>query len=309
MEENKKIHIKTLIEHLYNTQYDISEKDFLQLKENYDLLMTIVWINEKYGMILDNYYEFVLEVDKVWKELLEAKEKQIVSIGKKSIVTFNRRLSNLLCSVRMYIDQTQCELSRLNLNECTKDDFHSYTSERYDNSISYQVMELLRNHMQHQGLIVDRITFMKPFCDNQEYIFLVIDIAYKRLCNIERYEKKIFLDNILKDMNVNTFNLLWFVDEYVKGLEIVHKKLMEKLLKNISCAQNEIELILRRYYEKIPSEIGVFSDENDFLIQYNYVLQASDIPKMIDCYEGKKYFKSSENITGNFQSNRIRYNM
>lgn len=54
-------------------------------------------------------------------------------------------------------------------------------------------MELLRNHIQHQGLIVDRITLIRPFFDNnEEYIFLIIDIAYKRLCNIEQYEKKYF---------------------------------------------------------------------------------------------------------------------
>ena len=310
MGKSEQLCVKTLMEQLNNVEHNISNEDYCKLKENYRLIMTILWINEKYTMILDNYYEFVLEIKETQAKLLKIQENEMVNVGKKSIIAFNRRLSNLLCSVRMYIDQTQHELSKLGIKECTKDDFHTYTSEMYDSSVGYQIMELLRNHIQHQGLIVDRITLIRPFFDNnEEYIFLIIDIAYKRLCNIEQYEKKIFLDNILRDMNVDTFNLLWFVDEYVKGLEIVHKKLMEKLFKKIVDAQNQIESILKRNYNQIPSEIGVFGYGDDFLLQYNYVLQALNIPRIVDCYEGKKFFRSSERVKGNYQKNTIRYNM
>lgn len=310
MGKNEQICVKTIMEQLCNIEHSISDVDFLKLKEKYHLIMTILWIKEKYIMVLDNYQDFVLEMREVQERLAKVQEDEIVSVGKKAIVTFNRRLSNLLCSVRMYIDQTQHELSSLGLEACTKDDFHEYTAELYDNSVCYQIMELLRNYIQHQGLVVDRISFIRPFFENkEEYIFLVIDIAYSRLRDIEKYEKKIFLDNILKDMNVDTFNLLWFIDEYVKGLERVHEKLMDKLSKTISDAQLEIELILKRVYSQIPSEIGVFGQEDEFLLQYNYVAQASSFPHIADCLEGKKYFKSSDRVKGNFQKYTIRYNM
>lgn len=311
MKKKEQICVKTIMEQLCNIEHNISDVDFIKLKEKYHLIMAILWIKEKYTMILDNYSDFVLEMKEMQEKLSKAQEDEMVSVGKKAIVTFNRRLSNLLCSVRMYIDQTQHELSSLGLEECTKDDFHGYTAEQYDNSVCYQIMELLRNYIQHQGLVVDRISFINPFFDNnkEEYIFLVIDIAYKRLRDIEKYEKKILLDNVLKDMNVDTFNLLWFIDEYVKGLEIVHKKLIEKLSKVILDAQLEIEQILKKVYSQIPSEIGVFGQEDEFLLQYNYVVHALSIPHISDCLEGKKYFKSSDRLKGNFRKDTIKYNM
>lgn len=309
-----KFYMATLLECIYNVKKEITQEEFERTKKEYTSIMKIVWINEKYGMVLDNYYELISEMQKAEIELLEQEQgAKRIALGQKYIVLYNRKLSNLLCSVRMYIDQTQHDLSTLKIEECTQDDFHRFTSEQYDTSIGYQIMELLRNYMQHQGLTIEGITCIKPLIqDNSAYYNISINIDYKKLKSIDKYEKKILLDNILANSGAEKFNLLWFLDEYISGLDKVHKNMMGKLSEKIDSAQKVINQILEKYYGSsgIPEEIGFLGAEQDFLLQYNYVKKVVDyIPKLKDCYAGKKYFRSTDCIKGNFQQNTIRYNL
>lgn len=307
------IYMATLLDYFCNNKYEITREDFEMLRQEYLFIMKIVWINEKYGMILDNYYELISEMRNLEHKFLEQEDRnEMVILGQKSIVMFNRKLSNLLCSVRMYIDQTQHDLSILDIKECSKDNFHEFTSEQYDEYVGYQIMELLRNYMQHQGLIIEGVTYIKPFFQDIDYFKVTIDLDYKRLKSIEKYEKKILLDNVLKNSGAKNFNLLWFLDEYILGLSKVHEKLMKQLSEKITFAQNRINNILENYYTNIdiPDEIGIFGLNQDFLLQYSYVKKVAEcMPKLYNCYEQKKYIRSVDCITGNFQKTSIRYKM
>ena len=303
----------TLLDYICNNKCEITQDEFEHIKNEYMFIMKIVWINEKYGMVLDNYYEFISEMKNAEIELLKLEnENERVALGQKFIIMFNRKLSNLLCSVRMYIDQTQYDLSIIKSKECSKDDFHRFTSEQYDKSIGYQIMELLRNYMQHQGLIIEGITCIRPLFRDNDYYKITIDIDYKKLKSIDKYEKKILLDSVLSNSRARTFNLLWFLDEYICGLDKVHKSMIEKLSEKIVSAQQLINQILEKYYDNlgIPEEIGFLGAEQDFLLQNSYINKVADfIPELKNCYGEKKYFRSANCITGNFQSNTIRYNM
>lgn len=305
-----KFYMATLLDYIYNNKSEITEEEFKKMKNEYTFIMKIVWINEKYGMVLDNYYEFISEMRRAERELLEREQGiEKIELGQKFILLFNRKLSNLLCSVRMYIDQTQHDLSTLKIEECSQDDFHKFTAEQYDASIGYQIMELLRNYMQHQGLIIEGITCIRPFVQDIDYFTISINIDYKKLKSIDRYEKKILLDSILANSGANTFNLLWFLDEYISGLDKVHKGMMEKLSGKIASAQKVINQILEKYYGGIdvPEEIGFLGAEQDFLLQYSYVKRVADcIPELKDCYGEKKYFQSADCIKGSFQRNTIK---
>lgn len=94
-----------MMEQLRGESHSITENEFIQLQKNYELILRKIWINEKYNMILDNYYEIELEVLEAENKLMEVEDKkQMISMGQKYIVNLNRKLSNFLCSVRMYID-------------------------------------------------------------------------------------------------------------------------------------------------------------------------------------------------------------
>lgn len=305
--------IKTMMEQLMGESHSITNDEFIQLQKDYELILRKIWINEKYNMILDNYYEIELEVLEAENRLMEIEDKkQMISIGQKYIVDLNRKLSNFLCSVRMYIDQTQHDLSSMNMELCTKEMFHQFTSCQYDLSIGFQIMELLRNYIQHQGLIIDGLTIIKPMIpkSQNEFIGLIIEIDYKKLRSIDKYSKKIKLDLMLKNTCSKKFNIMWFLQEYVSGVISVHKQLCDKLDLILKESSLRIEKILQDKYNNIPKEIGVFCEENEFLLQYNYIDQAAEKQRTLNsCFNERQIFKTTDRITGNFIKESIKYNM
>ena len=72
----------------------------------------------------------------------------------------NRRLSNLLSSARLYIDQTAHSLSASpHISKNAAASFKDNTSYKYDKSSEYRIMEALRNYSQHCGFPAQSITF------------------------------------------------------------------------------------------------------------------------------------------------------
>ncbi|NFF10931.1 hypothetical protein EXN50_00470 [Clostridium botulinum] len=173
-------------------------------------------------------------------------------------------------------------------------------------------MELLRNYMQHQGLIIDGLTLIKPmFPRNQnKFIGLVPEIDYKKLRNIDKYLKKIKLDVILKNTCSKKFNIMWFLQEYVNGIISIHKQLCDKLDLIFEESSSRVEKTLQDKYNNIPKEIGVFYEENEFLLQYNYINQAAEKQRTLNSYfNGRQIFKTTDRLTGSFIKESIKYNM
>ncbi|MDF2804938.1 MAG: hypothetical protein K0S61_4843 [Anaerocolumna sp.] len=113
-------------------------------------------------------------------------------------------------------------------------------------------------------------------------------------------------------MGSKSFNLLWFIDEYILGLKNVHKRFLDMLSEKIKYSQEAIQKTLVKYWDNksIPYEIGVFGKEYEFLLQYSYVEKASkSYPKLVECYNEKKYFKTTDCIKGNFEKIVIKYSM
>ncbi|NFD04992.1 hypothetical protein EXN14_06750 [Clostridium botulinum] len=200
----------------------------------------------------------------------------------------------------------------MNVESCTKEMFHQCTSHQYDSSVGFQIMELLRNYMQHQGLIIDGLTLIKPmFPRNQnKFIGLVPEIDYKKLRNIDKYLKKIKLDVILKNTCSKKFNIMWFLQEYVNGIISIHKQLCDKLDLIFEESSSRVEKTLQDKYNNIPKEIGVFYEENEFLLQYNYINQAAEKQRTLNSYfNGRQIFKTTDRLTGSFIKESIKYNM
>jgi hypothetical protein len=262
---------------------------------------------------LDNYYEFIDSVYEAEKRIAELDtEIKKIELGQRYIVIFNRRLANFLGSVRMYIDQSQHDLSSLNMTECSKEDFHRLTNEQYDKYIGYQIMELLRNYLQHEGIIIEGITYLTPlFTKEMEYHNLLINIEYKSLKAMGRYKSKIKLDEQLAALGAKGFNLIWFIDEYIRGLITVHSNFLNLVSEKTKSSKKMIDNILLKCYANcIPEEVGVFGEEQDFLLHYNYVKNFKQyIPVLKECSKEKMYFRSTDCIQGNLERIEIRYKL
>ena len=150
-----------------NKSKDIDEKLYLKIKDSYKLCLKLIWIEEKFNIVKDNYYEWEEEIQKSYDFLISVQNSDsncnqvIKNHGIAEIVTLNRRIINVLNSIRIYRDQVLHDLSGINPDYKVR--FEKKTNELYDSSYAYQLLELLRNYTQHQGFFIDRITVHIPF--------------------------------------------------------------------------------------------------------------------------------------------------
>lgn len=89
----------------------------------------------------------------------------------------NRRLLNYLASCRLFIDFMRREQKSIG-----KDGFDLFvqaTSEAYDNSFAYRLLDQLRNHVQHRGLPAGHVTHQSK-ADGQGNTVVTGDIYFAR---------------------------------------------------------------------------------------------------------------------------------
>ena len=140
---------------------EIKKQDFIEIKKMYSECRKFLWIEEKFNILKENYLEFKKEIKHFYKiiDQNQTNESNLKKLISKKIIQYNRLVFNFLSSVRLYIDQVQKDLNSINPEY--KQKFKNKTNILYDDNIEYQIMELLRNHMQHQGLIIEEILIIK----------------------------------------------------------------------------------------------------------------------------------------------------
>lgn len=171
----------------------VSEKDFYGMKSSYDLCMYFLWIEEKMHMLLANYYEWENELVMVSDNItIEKDDKKRIEIGNVQIIEFNRLLNNLLSSVKLYQDQLYSTLSYIDKRNgtCFEKNMKQCSNDLCDESVEYQLLELLRNYMQHQGFIIERITIPFFSCET-EYLLFHVEASISGITGIEKYKQKI----------------------------------------------------------------------------------------------------------------------
>jgi len=306
---NKDYFLQELFEYYIGIKHTINKSEYETIKKANEVAKKTAWINERYFMIVDNYDEFIISVNQalqiVYKDI---DQKDMIYIGQNYIRSFNRKLFNILSAVRLYIDQTRHDLSKLHL-KVSKDDFAKLTSKQYDLKPGYQIMEMLRNYMQHECMVIDSIVWVKPFFKNQsDYIPIIIAMDLDRLRKIDAFKKKIKA-NMINTIAGKSFNILYFLHEYLLGINEIHKEFLTLIGDVVNLQHNDVAKIFLRHYENIPKEVGVIAPEGDFLYIDSYFKKAKQtIINLDEKINYKKIFMGA-NIAGNYERIEIRYNI
>lgn len=136
----------------------ISEQQFNELADARKVLSAAFGLEEAYDLLIGNYVE-------VEKELLAAGASNAVRDLTEYQdffelrATINRRFVNLLTATRLYLDQAPQRLASCAVDPTkARSDFKSRTNEHYDGFFGYRFLEALRNHVQHCGLAVHRLS-------------------------------------------------------------------------------------------------------------------------------------------------------
>jgi hypothetical protein len=235
---------------------EIKKQDFIEIKKMYSECRKFLWIEEKFNILKENYLEFKKEIKHFYTiiDQNQTNESNLKKLISKKIIQYNRLVFNFLSSVRLYIDQVQKDLNSINPEY--KQKFKKKTNILYDDNIEYQIMELLRNHMQHQGLIIEEILIIKTNIKDS-FSYVGINVRYEELKKVEGFNKKIKKINEIPT-NTKSINIISLLDKYYDNIVTLHDYyrniISENLKKNFNIISIKISEIFNIYIDKIKIE-------------------------------------------------------
>lgn len=245
-------------------ELEISREKFEEIKRARTLLSAALAIEEKYEILYCNYIEYEQAL------LLGALDNTArFDFGYDKafhvIALFNRRIINILTAARMYIDQMVGNLRECLLeetDEAVKEFFKKQTAAKYEGSFEYAFMEALRNHAQHAGLCVSKVT-----SDNRNF---AIDEGGRLWENRSLvYCDKSFLESnsrfksaILKVMPEKV-DLTVAIRKYMACLSEIHHSVRNKIESGVDSARSLIEEVVEQYSE-ISGGAFKFTHANHF---------------------------------------------
>lgn len=252
----------TLTTLTFNNQYHvpISHECFNQLKSAKEFLLEAMFIEEKFNLILENYAEFELELFNYGIRRMLFHDFDWSSTVDK-MHSINRKIINLLTTCRLYIDQVSHNINEIyGSNSQQTQMFKSQLSREYDSVFGYQVMEAMRNYVQHRNLPINQIdTNMrwieiedKKFCKHT--VKLNIDVE-------ELLKDKKFKASVLSKLQEqgSSVEFIPLMRQYLESIGTVHLKIRELLKSDLVTWESEIYQAITLCKKSTADEISYIS--------------------------------------------------
>jgi hypothetical protein len=227
---------------------EISEARFDDIKSSKEICLFALELEEKFALLLDNFYEFEIELLK----LAEASLIWPVSDHGSSMndrLKLDRRLVNLLTSCRLYLDQTDHGISTLfGNNSAELTSIKAFKSQLYDNHWGYRFLEALRNHVQHSGLPVHIINYNSARVSEGEDYFKITVIPQSLVSELA--ENSSFKSSVLTELRnqgEKKIDLRSPTREYVTCFGKVHDQIRKIIESRLSAGRAQFESALTEY--------------------------------------------------------------
>lgn len=131
---------------------ELTADEYAAIASAKDGLATLVGIEQKFDLVLENYAEYEQALLGLAVQQVVFRANSYARFQRETLLVI-RRLSNLLSSCRMYIDQIQHDTSTVfGPDHQAVLTVRTKCSEEYDTALGYRLMETLRNVMQHRSL-------------------------------------------------------------------------------------------------------------------------------------------------------------
>lgn len=136
-------------------ELEITEAEYQALAQAMNILIELSDVEEKFNAFIDNYFE--LERSSL-EESLRAMIYNDLDVGRflDPRNTMNRRIINFLTTAKLYLDSLPQHANKLFPMGQELEDLKAAPSRAYDRSISYRIVEALRNYSQHEAFPVHK---------------------------------------------------------------------------------------------------------------------------------------------------------
>ena len=231
---------------------DIEEICYQEVKGARDICLLGVILEERFQLVIDNYAEWEREL------LDQALTHQLWGTSKhdsmQQRLTLDRRLTNVLTGFRLYVDQTDSNISEVFGGSGDElKNIRRFRHELYDNNFGYRFLEALRNHVRHYGLPIEIIMFHSGAADEQltSIRFSVTPYAiFDALAANKDFKKSVL--NELKSVG-GKIDLRLPVREYVACLVKIHHE-VRRIFSTVIRDSREV-------FSKAVEEYSVFNGQ------------------------------------------------
>ncbi|MGU9981255.1 hypothetical protein ACJ4V0_14550 [Phreatobacter sp. HK31-P] len=230
---------------------EISKEAYEELSSSISTLIDILKIEENFNVIIDNYFEFERYLlDTTLKALIYNSDvhEDLTEIR----ISVSRSIINLLTAARLYVESLPQVAGRHFCGEAL-DWIRSSPSRAYDRSLSYRIMDALRNYSQHDSLPIGGITIgrSKDLSGKPMRMIWKIEPTLD-LKSIQRSAKfkKATLGEIQK--NESEFKIKATIREYVEQIFLIHIEVRDKFEPLSKKSTHSLEAAKSDFSAKFP---------------------------------------------------------
>ncbi|MDD9173879.1 hypothetical protein ERW49_09770 [Aliivibrio finisterrensis] len=236
---------------------EISESEYIEIAKAKKVLRCGLSIEEKFEILHSNFTEFEFEAS---DEL--ALQDAFNSVDYRKIFDFRilaeRRLANLLTSTKTYVDQIP-SAARDTFTDQPEvlDAAKKYFHEAHDSCFEYRFMEMLRNHVQHNGIAVHSLNHSSKRTEDGIVTEISLLATKEQLVQNSK-NKKVTLNEMPQKVD-----LLNAGKAYVQQLTNVHRRIRDLTSENILAARKVYELAISRYENLGGESLGLTAFDSD----------------------------------------------
>lgn len=236
---------------------EINLDQFQKILHAKKVLRNALFIEEKFEILLSNFIELKTNIEQ------EALETTFIlngtySVALKQRLLFERRLANLLTSTKTYVDQVPSKVRDCFVdNDGLIDKVKSYFHLEYDSSLQYRFMEMLRNHVQHNGIAINLVS-LNLGKHNGSLVNSILLYSFKSDLAQNKKNKKETINELPEKIDI-----LESCQNYISSMGRIHKKFRNEIKDQVSISRNLLEDKIHEYAKLCdPLGLNVFS-END----------------------------------------------
>ena len=204
--------------------------------------------------MVSNYIDFEEALSSQALRTMVLPTKAFASNAVPPLFSISRRLVNLLCTCRLYLDQTKGDLSHhFSSIADAKAKYESFTHEEYDARLGYRAMEAMRNFSQHQGLLVHqlnagtkRVTASEDG-DRDEWAFTCTAQADPDELRKGDFKPRILDELVAASADKKWISLVPLTRSYASGLSSIHEKVRALIAPAVKPAEELFKATLKRF--------------------------------------------------------------
>ena len=237
---------------------DISLQEYENIKIAKANLLEMLFIEEKFDVVIENYLEIELELLKIPARYMVLRNvSYALHYDNKNII--NRRLVNSLSSCRSYLDHTKHHLNNIfGKDSQIVKEIEEFKNNQYDQYLGYRVMEALRNYVQHRGFAIRSAT--------TEMRSIELELGNKIRFTLTPY---IYPDDLGEDMDFKKpileelrslgkrIDAKLLLRDYIASLGRVHEKIRALLKEDIKNWTQTILNAINHFKNNYPNEPSI----------------------------------------------------